>query len=58
MNEHVPESELAARRERLAERMQDRGIDALYVPPSSDLEYLTGLERELPSFGQSSYAHG
>jgi len=58
MNEHVPESELAARRERLAERMQDRGIDALYVPPSSDLEYLTGLERDLPSFGQSSYAHG
>jgi len=54
----VPESELAARRERLAERMQDRGIDALYVPPSSDLEYLTGLERDLPSFGQSSYAHG
>ena len=27
-------------------------------PPSSDLEYLTGLERDLPSFGQSSYAHG
>ena len=28
------------------------------MPPSSDLEYLTGLERDLPSFGQSSYAHG
>jgi len=58
MTEHVPESEFAARRERLAERMQEHGIDALFVPPSSDLEYLTGLERDVPSFGQSSYAHG
>ena len=58
MNPHLPESEYAARRERLVERMQEHGIDALFVPPSSDLEYLTGLERDLPSFGQSSYAHG
>jgi Xaa-Pro aminopeptidase len=58
MNEHVPESEYAARRERLAERMEEQGIDALFVQPSSDLEYLTGLERDIPSFGQSSYAHG
>ena len=36
----------------------ERGIDALFVPPSSDLEYLTGLERDLPSFGNLSYAHG
>ena len=50
----IPESEYAARRERLAERMEEQGIDALFVPPSSDLEYLTGLERDLPSFGQSS----
>jgi Xaa-Pro dipeptidase len=54
----IPESEYAERREKLAERMQERGIDALFLPPSSDLEYLTGLERDLPSFGQSSYAHG
>jgi Xaa-Pro aminopeptidase len=58
MNAHVPESEYTARRERLAERMQEHGVGALFVPPSSDLEYLTGLERDLPSFGQSSYAHG
>lgn len=59
MNETaLPESEYAARRERLAERMQEAGLDLLFVPPSSDLEYLTGLERDLPSFGQSSYAHG
>jgi Xaa-Pro aminopeptidase len=54
----LPESEYRARRERLAERMQEAGVDLLFVPPSSDLEYLTGLERDLPSFGQSSYAHG
>jgi Xaa-Pro aminopeptidase len=58
MTAHLPEAEYAARRERLAARMQEAGIDALFVPPSSDLEYLTGLERDLPSFGQSSYAHG
>jgi len=54
----LPESEYQARRERLAERMEQDGIDLVFVPPSSDLEYLTGLERDLPSFGQSSYAHG
>jgi Xaa-Pro aminopeptidase len=58
MNPYVPESELTARRERLAERLQEHHIDALFLPPSSDLEYLTGLERDLPSFGQSAYAHG
>ena len=58
MTGHLPEAEYAARRERLAERMHDAGVDALFVPPSSDLEYLTGLERDLPSFGQVSYANG
>jgi Xaa-Pro aminopeptidase len=55
---HLPESEFAERREKLAERMEEQGIDALFLPQSSDLEYLTGIERDLPSFGQSSYAHG
>lgn len=54
----LPEPEVAARRERLAERMEGQGIDALFLPPSSDLEYLTGLERDIPSFGQIAYAHG
>jgi Xaa-Pro aminopeptidase len=58
VNPYVPQSELAARRERLAERLQEHRIDALFLPPSSDLEYLTGIERDLPSFGQSAYAHG
>jgi Xaa-Pro dipeptidase len=54
----LPESEYRERRERTCERMEEAGVDLLFVPPSSDLEYLTGLERDLPSFGQSSYAHG
>ena len=58
MTAHLTEAEYAARRERLVERMDAAGIDALFLPPSSDLEYLTGLERDLPSFGQTSYAHG
>jgi Xaa-Pro aminopeptidase len=58
MSEHVPEQELVARRDRLAEQMDEAGIDALYVQQSADLEYLTGLERELPSFGLHGYQHG
>ena len=58
MNEHVPEAELAARRAKLGESMAAAGLDAMFVPPSSDLEYLTGMERDLPSFGQHGYAHG
>jgi hypothetical protein len=38
MSQYVPEEELAARRARLAAQMQERGIDAIFVPPSSDLE--------------------
>jgi Xaa-Pro aminopeptidase len=33
-------------------------MDLLFLPPSSDLEYLTGVERAIPTFGQSQYAHG
>ena len=48
----------ADRRRRLAERMREAGVDLLFLPPSSDLEYLTGVERAIPTFGQSQYAHG
>jgi Xaa-Pro aminopeptidase len=48
----------AERRRRLTERMRVQGVDALFLAPSADLEYLTGVERQIPSFGQSSYAHG
>ena len=54
----ISSQEYADRRERLAVTLEERGLDAIFLPPSSDLEYLTGLERDLPSFGNLSYAHG
>jgi Xaa-Pro aminopeptidase len=48
----------AARRARLSERMEEQGVDALFLAPSADLEYLTGVERQIPNFGEASYAHG
>jgi Xaa-Pro aminopeptidase len=47
----------ANRRRRLNERMEAEGVDAIFLRPSADLEYLTGLERQVPSFGEASYAH-
>jgi Xaa-Pro aminopeptidase len=38
--------------------MSHAGVDLLFLQPSSDLEYLTGVERAIPTFGQSQYAHG
>ncbi len=54
----IDANEYTRRREQLGELLARRGLDALFVPPGSDLEYLTGIERDLPSFGQLSYAHG
>ena len=48
----------AARQARLSERLEDEGIDALFLAPSADLEYLTGVERQIPNFGEAHYAHG
>ena len=48
----------AKRRGKLSERMETEGVDLLFLAPSADLEYLTGLERQIPNFGQESYAHG
>jgi Xaa-Pro aminopeptidase len=48
----------AARQARLTARLEDDGIDALFLAPSADLEYLTGVERQIPHFGEASYAHG
>src|SRR3954454_18959151 len=46
------------RRRRLDERMETEGVDALFLGPSADLEYLTGVERQVPNFGEIAYAHG
>jgi Xaa-Pro aminopeptidase len=48
----------AERRALLAERMRQQGVDALFCPPSGDLEYLTGARRRFPTFGNISYTHG
>jgi Xaa-Pro aminopeptidase len=48
----------ASRQQRLWERLEREGIAALFLAPSADLEYLTGVERQVPSFGEASYAHG
>jgi Xaa-Pro aminopeptidase len=48
----------AARRARLDEEMARAGIETLFLGPSADLEYLTGVERGLPSFSEVTYAHG
>lgn len=54
----LPAAEYTARQLQLGEALERAGIDALFVPSSSDLEYLTGLARDVPSFGQTQYAHG
>ena len=38
--------------------MRAAGVDILFLGLSADLEYLSGVERGIPFFGQSSYAHG
>jgi Xaa-Pro aminopeptidase len=54
----IGREEYAGRRERLGELLEAHGLDAMFVPPSSDLEYLTGMQRDVPPFGNISYAHG
>jgi Xaa-Pro aminopeptidase len=38
--------------------MAQAGIELLFLPISGDLEYLTGIPRREPSFGNVSYRHG
>src|SRR5256885_4566001 len=38
--------------------MLDAGVDLLFLPVSGDLEYLTGIPRREPSFGNVAYRHG
>jgi Xaa-Pro aminopeptidase len=46
------------RQRRLDERLEEAGVDALLLAPSSDLEYLFGVERQIPNFGEVVQAHG
>jgi Xaa-Pro aminopeptidase len=54
----ISAEEYASRRDDLSALLEERRLDAIFLPPSADLEYLTGLERDLPTFGVISYAHG
>src|SRR5260370_26731641 len=46
------------RRAKVGERMLQKGVHLLFLPISGDLEYLTGIRRREPSFGNVSYRHG
>ena len=48
----------ADRRRRLAQRMEAEAVEVLFLGPSADLEYLTGVERQIPNFGEAAYANG
>jgi Xaa-Pro aminopeptidase len=48
----------AFRRARLEAAMTEGGLDVLFVPLGSDLEYLVGLERDVPTYGATAYTHG
>jgi Xaa-Pro aminopeptidase len=48
----------AERQRRLAERMAEDDVEVVFLAPSADLEYLTGIERQIPTFGEASYANG
>jgi Xaa-Pro aminopeptidase len=50
--------DFAERRRRLNERLEAENVDALFLAPSADLEYLCGVERQIPHFGEAAYAHG
>jgi Xaa-Pro aminopeptidase len=41
----------------LEQRMADLGVDLVFLPPSADLEYLTGFKRRVLTFGNIEYAH-
>src|SRR5205823_12331844 len=48
----------AQRRAKVGDRMRQATIDLLFLPISCDLEYLTGIPRREPSFGNVAYRHG
>ncbi len=53
----MPDFDYADRRRRFRVTMETSGYDVAFIPLSADLEYLTGLERRVPTFGDIGYAH-
>jgi Xaa-Pro aminopeptidase len=48
----------AGRRRRFDAIMDQEGVDAVWLPIGADLEYLTGIHRRVPTFGEVNYTHG
>ena len=48
----------AARRATFGVILQEAGVDLAWFPTGGDLEYLTGLQRRVPTFGDVNYTHG
>ncbi len=48
----------SARRRAFASVLEAEGVDLAWLPIGADLEYLTGIERRVPTFGEVNYAHG
>ena len=48
----------AERVARVRQAMEARGIDLLFVSPSANLQYLTGIERDRPNYGNVTYPGG
>src|SRR2546425_3900467 len=56
--ENVLMFDYTRRRASVEDRMRQAAIDLLFLPISDDLEYLTGIPRREPSFGNVAYRHG
>ena len=46
------------RRAELNTKLLQEGIDVVFLPLGSDFEYFTGIKRNLPTYGATSYTHG
>ncbi len=38
--------------------LDEAGVDLVWLPLGADLEYLTGIQRRVPTFGEVNYTHG
>lgn len=52
------EFDFGARRRAFESILAEAGVDAVWLPIGADLEYLTGMPRRVPTFGEVNYAHG
>src|SRR5689334_1628657 len=48
----------AGRLNRVRQAMEREGIDLLFLPPSANMQYLTGIERDRPNYGNVNYPGG